>query len=431
MATDLTLPKLGVEMDRARLLEWAVAEGEPISAGQVVATVETDKVQFDLEAPGDGYLIEPAEVDREYLVGDRLAVIADSARSPDADGSAAGSRPPASQQVDATVAAEEAPVAEAVQAQPADVTSRETRRRRATEHRRGEPLASPLARRVASELGVDLGRVTPTGARGVIRRRDVEGAARSQASSPPEVQVAAAPPADPVAGGRRDRHEPLSATRRTIAQRMQQSLRDAAQMTDVREHDVTSLVALRRRAVAAASVVGFRLSYTDLFVRAAALALREVPVLNSRLEGDTLSTFGSLRLGVAVAVPDGLLVPVIEDPDLLSLATLHHRLDGLFERARTRRSTAEELSGGTFTLTNYGSFGTHFGTPILVPGQVGILGFGALVDRPVVRDGQVVPGTTMYTSLTVDHQVIDGETAGQYQTALGALLAEPDALLLR
>ena len=426
MVVDLPLPQLGVEMDSALLVEWSVEEGERVTAGQVVATVETDKVQAELEAPTDGVIGQRAEVDVEYRVGDRLAVIAE-------DEAELGSAPPGDRSSpDASAEAETTPATEVTTSHTPERTGSggsdpTSQRRAATERRRDEPLASPVARRMAASLGIDLGGVEPSGSRGVIRKRDVERAhADASAAAPPTPDASS----QATVGGA-DRREKLSATRRTIASRMHGSLRDTAQMTDVREHDVTALVALRTRAAASADTVGFRLSFTDLFIKAAAIALREVPELNASLDDDALITFGSIGIGVAVAVPDGLMVPVVHEPDQLSMAALHERLTARIERARTRRSTAEDLAGGTFTITNFGSYGTHFGTPILVPGQVGILGFGAMIERPMVRRGEMVVGTAMYTSLTVDHQVIDGETAGRFQSVLGSLFADPDALLLR
>lgn len=429
MAVDLPLPQLGVEMESALLIEWSVDEGESVTEGQVVATVETDKVQVELEAPTAGVIGHRAETDVEYRVGDRLAVIADDAAELESASAPVGSSADAAPD---TGAATPAPTASEPSAWDATGETGEqdpaTQRRAATERRRNEPLASPVARRMAADLGVDLSAVEPSGRRGVIRKRDVE---RAHSEAPTAPSPAAAAPRQAPAAAPADRREPLSATRRTIASRMHGSLRDTAQMTDVREHDVTALVALRQRAAASSDTVGFRLSYTDLFVKAAAIALREVPELNTRLDDDALITFGAIGVGVAVAVPDGLMVPVVRDPDQLSMAALHDQLTARIERARDRRSTAEDLAGGTFTITNFGSYGTHFGTPILVPGQVGILGIGAMIERPVVRGGEMVVGTTMYTSLTVDHQVIDGETAGRFQSVLGGLFADPDALLLR
>ena len=425
MAVDLPLPQLGVEMESALLIEWSVEEGDMVTAGQIIATVETDKVQFELEAPADGVIGHRAEVDVEYRVGDRLAVIAgDTAELGTAPGAAPSTAGPATDA--AATPATEVTGAARPERTGSVGTDPARERRQATERRREEPLASPVARRMSVALGVDLAGIEPSGSRGVIRKRDVERAHADASAVAPT--TAAAPDAATAAA---DRREPLSATRRTIASRMHGSLRDTAQMTDVREHDVTALVALRERVVASADTVGFRLSYTDLFVKAAAIALREVPELNARLDDDELIAFGSIGIGVAVAVPDGLMVPVVRDPERLSMASLHEQLSVRIERARSRRSTADDLAGGTFTITNFGSYGTHFGTPILVPGQVGILGVGAMIERPVVRRGEMVIGTTMYTSLTVDHQVIDGETAGRFQSVLGSLFDDPDALLLR
>jgi pyruvate/2-oxoglutarate dehydrogenase complex dihydrolipoamide acyltransferase (E2) component len=211
---------------------------------------------------------------------------------------------------------------------------------------------------------------------------------------------------------------------------MHQSVQATAQMTDFREHDVSGLVSLRASAVARADTLGFRLSYSALFARAAVMALLAVPELNSALtDGGELRRYERVDLGTAVAIPDGLLVPVVRGAEQLSLRALNEALAAVIERARTRTSPAEELAGGTFTVTNFGSFGSQVGTPILLPPQVGIMGVGALLDRPVVRDGQLAVGKVAWVSLTVDHRVIDGEAVGRFQNELARLFADPDLLL--
>jgi len=211
---------------------------------------------------------------------------------------------------------------------------------------------------------------------------------------------------------------------------MRDSLLQTAQITDIRQHEVTELIDLRRAAIRCSEMLGLRLSFTDLFVRASALTLREVPELNASLTDDgRLVQHDDVNIGVAVALADGLIVPVLRQADQLSIADIHAQLSSLVARARAGQADTADVSGGTFTLTNIGSYGSHAATPILVSGQVGILGTGAFLDTPIVRGGDVVAGTVMYTSLTIDHRVVDGETAGRFQTIFGRYLAEPDALV--
>jgi pyruvate/2-oxoglutarate dehydrogenase complex dihydrolipoamide acyltransferase (E2) component len=299
--------------------------------------------------------------------------------------------------------------------------------------RDGEPLASPLARRVAESHGIVLGRIEGSGPRGRIRRRDVERTLAAGGTGGGEVLATSATDG-PAANGALEAlgYEvvSMSAIRRTIARRLHASVQDTAQMTDIREQDVSAVVEMRSSAIARAEELGFRLSFTAIFAKAAVMALEAVPLLNSTLVSEAeLHRYEEVNLGMAVSIPDGLVVPVVRGAGNLSLRRLDAELKGVIARARDRSASAADLSGGTFTLTNFGSYGSHMGTPILMPPQVGILGIGALLDRPVVRDGELGIGKSMYTSLTVDHRVIDGEAAGLYQNELARLFAEPDLLL--
>lgn len=406
MATEVALAKMGPEMESALLTEWLVADGDLVAEGQAIATIETDKVSTDLEAPASGRIILLAAADSECAVGERLATIL-----------AAGEEPPAVAE-GAPAPAEAEPVAKAPPA------SSEAPAQAAAEAPVPPPAGlrvSPLARRIAVDLDVDLAALAAANPGRPIRRRHVEAAA----AGPPAGD--GAPPA--AAAPRVAERERLSPMRRRISQRMVASLQETAQITDFREHDVTALVAMRREGSRWASHFGFGLSFTDLFVRATARALGAVPDLNASLEGDELVRHADANLGIAVAVPDGLIVPVLHRAQELSLGEIDRRVADLVARARDGSLELDELSGGTFTITNIGSYGSQMATPILVRGQVGILGTGALLQRPVVRDGELAVGTTMHTSLTIDHRLVDGKTAGEFQSALAELLADPEDLL--
>lgn len=435
MAVDLLLPKLGVEMEGGRIVEWLVAPGGAVTAGQVVASLETEKVVYDLEAPADGFLVVVAPAAVDLVVGDLLARVLDgdelataaTADGPTADGSTAAT---ADASTDAVTdrAAPPPPFPPAVAGGPSPQSSHgAAARRAAAERRRGEPLASPAARRLAKARGVDLTTLRPPSG-GAIRLRHVQAAIDAGAASPAPTAATTAP-----AGTGGTRVEVLGGMRATIARRMHASLQESAQLTDIREHVVTDLVRLRTDAAARSDALGYRLTYTDLAVKAAALALREVPELNATVRGEEVTAHDDIAMGVAVALPDGLglVAPVLHQPDRLTLREIHLGLADLVDRARARQLTATDLDGGTFTLTNFGSYGTHIGTPILVPGQVAILGIGALLERPVVVDGAVAVGTVLHTSLTIDHRIVDGETAGRFQSALGRYLSDPQLLLLR
>ncbi len=412
MIADVNMPKLGVEMTSARLDEWLVAEGAEIAAGTPIASVETEKVISDVESPGGGLIHLVGEIGREYAVGERLALLAETVEEYRqlVDGGAPTAAAPAAP---ASAPAPAVPAA----APPAQAAG-------------GKLLASPLARRIAAANGVDIATVAGSGQRGAIRRRDVEAALAARpapaAQAPAPSAPSAAAPDDPAA---RYDDVPLTPMRRTIADRMLLSMQGTAQMTDVREQDVSALVQLRRDAVAKADTLGFRLSFTALFTKAAAMALEAVPELNASIEGDRLRSYRSIDIGTVVSVPDGLIVPVLRDVQDLGLRQVNERLEELIGRARDRKLTGDEMSGGSFTITNFGTFGSHFGTPILTPGQAAMLGIGAMIERPVVRDGEIVVGTVMFTSVTVDHRVVDGEVAGRFQNELHGLFTDPERLL--
>lgn len=421
MAVDVLIAKLGPEMDSALLTEWLVEDGAAVAEGQPIATIETDKVSTDLVAPADGVLRRMVAADTECAVSQRVAVIA--AGDEEITAGAAEQAAPEAGEAASAVASDAAsasaaapaasvPVADAPAAAPVPPT--------------GRIRASPLARRLAADLAIDLAQLAATHPDRPIRKRQV---LEASAAPPPATDGHLPAPPAPRPAPAPDQREKLTPMRRRISQRMQASLQETAQITDFREHDVSDLVAMRKEGSKWARRLGLGLSFTDLFVRAAVLSLEAVPDLNASLDGEDLVRHGDANIGIAVAIPDGLVVPVLHGAQNLTLAEINRRIAALVERARAGTLGLEELAGGTFTITNIGSYGSHTATPILVQGQVGILGTGALLQRPVVRDGEIVVGTTMYTSLTIDHRVVDGKTAGEFQTRLGELLASPEDLL--
>ncbi len=407
MSAEISLPQLGVEMKYASLTEWVYQDGAEVRTGDVVAIVETDKVTYEIEAPGEGVLHHEAVPGEEYYVGHRLGVVTaadEQYLAPNRDAAVSeAAKPPETPDTSARIP-------EPAGTAPTPVTAPTPD---------GKILATPLARRVAADLGIDMGSVTGSGPRGVIRRRDVD-AAKAEPSVTAPVQVE--PPSE--------QGTPFTPMRRAIAERMHRSLQTTAQMTDVREVDVTALAEFRAALANKVDRIGFKVSFNDLFLKATAMALRKHPELNATVHDDRVIQHDHVHLGMAVSVPEGLIVPVLRDADRLTIRALHERSEELAAEARERAVTAEDVSGGTFTVTNIGSYGSHFGTPVLNLPQVGILATGAVLDRPVVRDGDVVAGKVVHLSLTVDHRVIDGEAAGRFHTTLARLLAEPDTLLL-
>lgn len=404
MSIEIVLPQLGVEMSSAILAEWTVRDGDDVAQDEVVAIVETDKVSYEITASAAGVVHRIAREGDEYPVGAVLATVGRSGEAAEAPPEPAALSEPA------------APAATRPAPTPA----------RVVEHPAAGPgapvLATPLARRIAAKAGLGLAGISATGRRGQITRSDVDAAL---AAAEPSTAVPAGPPAAADATG-----VPLTPLRRTIAQRMLNSLQTTAQMTDVREIDVSATLELRRAMVAQAEDLGFRPSINALFLKATALALRAVPELNATFSGGRLHRHRQIDVGMAVSVPDGLVVPVIRHADQLSLRELQEEVARLSGLARDRKLPAEDLAAGTFTMTNIGTYGSHFGTPVLNPPQVAVLAAGAVLERPLVRDGAMVVGEVAHFSLTVDHQIVDGETIGRFQQELTRILSAPYRLLV-
>ncbi|MCK6555128.1 2-oxo acid dehydrogenase subunit E2 [Candidatus Binatia bacterium] len=372
------MPKFGLTMQEGRIQQWFKAEGEPVAVGDKLFEVETEKVLYEVEATVAGTLariLHPIEA--VVPCAGVVAVIALPGEDPVAV--AAAPREAA--------AAPTPPTAAVASAAPGPPTG-------------GAP-ATPAARKLAREKGVDLARVAGTGPGGRITREDVEAALTGGQQ-----------PAPGSGHG-----EPLRGMRKTIADRMLSSLQTTAQLTITTEADVGALVARRQRLQAE-----HPLTYTDLLTEAVARALREHPRLNATTDGERVSVHDVVHLGVAIALDDGLVVGVIRAADRQPLHALAAAARGLAERARAGTLGLDDVTGGTFTITNLGAYGVDAFTPILHTPQVAILGVGRIVEKPVVRDGQIVIRPTMVLSLTFDHRIIDGAPAARFLQRVVELL---------
>jgi pyruvate dehydrogenase E2 component (dihydrolipoamide acetyltransferase) len=389
MAHEVAIPKLGLTMVDCTLTGWSKADGDRVEKGEVLFEIETDKITSQVEADAAGYLRRFAEVDTMHTVG---AVIGGLYETKAEALAAVG---PGSVAV-----AEEAQVVARV---AAPVAVAEGQRKK----------VSPLARRIAKGAGIDPGGLTGTGAHGAVLRRDVDAAIAGR---------------DMVAGPGPKRR-PLAGLRKTIARNMMQSLQMSAQMTAFARVDMAEVVALRASLVANEAELGVRVSFTDIVLKACAVVLARMPDINSSIIGEEIVTWDEVNIGLAVALDDGLVVPVIRHADRKSLVEIaQERLD-LAARARAGRLGHEDMVGGTFTLSNFGSYGGDFETPLLNPPQSAILGIGAITDEVVARDGQIVIRPMMMLSMTFDHRLIDGAVAGRFRAELRALLERPATML--
>jgi pyruvate dehydrogenase E2 component (dihydrolipoyllysine-residue acetyltransferase) len=444
--TSVTMPALGESVTEGTVTRWLKAVGDEVTADEPLLEVSTDKVDTEIPAPVSGTLLSIAVNEDETVdVGAELAVIGTGASGGGAS-SAPAPAPKAEQRPEPTpapakqAAAESAPAA-AAESAPAPAPAQPTapaQQPAAPQAPAAAPAAgggdgagayvTPLVRRLAADRGVDLGSVSGTGVGGRIRKQDVLAAAEKAAAPAPAAPAAAAstartpsPAATPDTSVR-GRTEKLSRLRAVIARRMVESLQVSAQLTTVVEADVTRIANLRQQAKGDFEArEGVKLSFLPFFAKASIEALKAHPSVNSSIdqEAGTVTYHDTENLGIAVDTERGLLVPVIHEAGDLSLAGIARKIADLAERTRTNKVTPDELGGGTFTLTNTGSRGALFDTPIINQPQVAILGTGAVVKRPVVVQdaelGEVIAVRSMvYLAITYDHRIVDGADAARF-----------------
>jgi pyruvate dehydrogenase E2 component (dihydrolipoamide acetyltransferase) len=404
MPTEVRMPKLGMAMKKGKVKSWLVAEGGSVAKGAPLLEIMTDKINAVIEAPASGVLGKVlAAANSELPVGALLGLIGEPGEAMNVpEGSAPAAR-------SGTAAATAAPAASpAAAGAPAVGSGAATS---------PEVLASPAARRVARDLGIDISRVPPSAPGKRLTTDDVEAfaaaASGSAAASPQAVVEAPAGEAIPFEG-----------IRRVVAERLHESLQTMAQVTVSREAEVGGLVARRGQlAPGFEAAAGLRLSYTDLLVETVARLLLEHRMLNSTLEEECIRVSDAVHMGVAVALEDGLIVPVIRDAHTKSLVEIARDRTELAARAQAGGLGLDEIEGGTFTISNLGAFGADSFTPIVNPPQCAILGVGRIVEKPVVVAGEVLVQPTMWLSLTFDHRLVDGAPAARFLQALSARLA--------
>jgi 2-oxoglutarate dehydrogenase E2 component (dihydrolipoamide succinyltransferase) len=409
------MPALGESVSEGTVTRWLKNVGDSVAVDEALLEVSTDKVDTEIPSPVAGTLISiDVAVDSTVPVGARLAVIGGAgAVAAPAAAPAAPTPPP----VAAPVAA---PVAPVVVVTPAPVVAA------APVSQPQDSYVTPIVRKLASELGVNLATVKATGIGGRIRREDVEAAAKQSAVAPVASAAPSAPRTSaPVATSPlRGTTVTMSRLRKVIAARMVESLAVSAQLTTVIEVDVTKIARLRDRAKASFEArEGVKLSFLPFFSVAVCEALKQHPVLNSSVEGDQIIYHGAEHLGIAVDTERGLLVPVIANAGDLNMGGVARKISDLAARTRDNKVNPDELSGGTFTITNTGSRGALFDTPIINQPQVAILGLGAIVKRPMVVRGEdggetIAIRSMVYLALSYDHRVVDGADAARFLVTL-------------
>jgi 2-oxoglutarate dehydrogenase E2 component (dihydrolipoamide succinyltransferase) len=420
--TVITMPALGESVSEGTVTRWLKNVGDSVAVDEALLEVSTDKVDTEIPSPVAGTLLAiDVAVDTTVAVGARLGLIgaaggAVAAPAPVVAAPVVATPAPvvaapvvAAPVVAAPVVAAPAPVVAAPVAQPADA------------------YVTPLVRKLASELGVNLAQVTGTGIGGRIRREDIEALARPAAPAASVSVVSASSAAKPpvvAVSPLRGTTVTMSRLRKVIAARMVESLQVSAQLTTVIEVDVTKIARLRDRSKASFEArEGVKLSFLPFFAVAVCEGLKQHPVLNSSVEGDQITYHGTEHLGIAVDTERGLLVPVIANAGDLNMGGIARKIADLAARTRDNKVTPDELGGGTFTLTNTGSRGALFDTPIINQPQVAILGLGAIVKRPMVVRGEdggetIAIRSMVYLALSYDHRVVDGADAARFLVTL-------------
>jgi pyruvate dehydrogenase E2 component (dihydrolipoamide acetyltransferase) len=422
MATDVKLPRLGQGMESGVIVRWLKAEGDPVTRGEPLYELDTDKVTQEVEAELDGVLTKIVVPEGEVAVGATIAIVETDGEAPaepaEAQAAPAAETPPAPE----PEAAEPSPTAAtpAATPQPAAPAPSDTVLQAAPSappaRREGRVKASPLARRIARERGVDLAALTGTGPDGRILAEDVEKAATRVAApaAPPPI---AAPPAEVEV-------VQLTSVRKTIARRLTEAWAAPVFQLGVAA-DMTEALALREKLVARLAEGDVKPTVNDVLVKLTAVALTRHTAVNATFAGEEIHRHPSAHVGIAVAAPQGLVVPVIRDAERRTVQEIARARADLVGRSRDNKLTLADLEGGTFTISNLGMFGVEQFVAVLNPPQVAILAVGAVKEEPVVRDGEVDVAPILRLTLTCDHRAIDGADGAAFLQTLVALVEQP------
>ncbi len=421
MTVDIVVPTLSESVLQARIARWLKREGEAVHAGEAVAELETEKVNFEIGAETTGTLARVARREGEDVrPGDVIGTIDETAAAPAEPAAAARPASPAAPQPRSALP-EPPPPAEEAAAPP------------------GKPQPTPIARRLAAEHGIDAASLAGTGPGGRVTKEDVElylqrrdASGVAAVSTPPRPAApAAAGAAMPAATTRPEERIRMSLRRLTIARRLVEVRETAAALTTFNEIDMGAMMEVRARHRAALEARhGVSPGIVAFFVRAAVAALRASPHVNAEIQGDEIVVKHYYDIGIAIGAREGLVVPVVRDADRRSMVEVERAIRDVAARAEQRTLTLDDLRGGTFTITNGGVFGSLMSTPLLNPPQAAILGLHRITERPVARDGQVVVRPMMYVALTYDHRLVDGREAVQFLAHIRALIEAPEQLLL-
>jgi pyruvate dehydrogenase E2 component (dihydrolipoamide acetyltransferase) len=435
VATKVYMEALSPTMEEGTLVSWLKNEGDEVKEGDVLAEVETDKATMELAARGAGVLRKRFIGEGDTAeVGKMIAIVAGEDEDiSDLEGDVAGGGSPeaeAGQDKDRAKAQESQEDAEETREErPAGARQKEAPEQEAQPARGdGRVKASPLARRLADEAGVDLGGIKGSGPGGRIIKRDIEAAAEGGAPAKEEAAPAEVPSFE-MEEGEAYRDVKLTQMRKTIAKRLTQSIGPVPHFFLTREVDMGQAMSLRRRINARYEDQGVKVSPNDLIIRAVAAALKKHPMVNAAWTGEAIRQHGVVHIGVAVAVDEGLITPVIRHADKKGVTQIAQEVRELAGRARDKKLKPEEYTGSTFSISNLGMFGIEEFTAVINPPEAAILAVGTVQEKPVVVDGEVTVRPRMRITLSCDHRVIDGATGAQFLQTLVDNLEDPMMML--
>lgn len=428
MADVIRMPRMSDTMEEGNLVGWLKEEGDQVEAGDTLAEVETDKATMELDSFRDGVLLHIAIKEGSVPINGVIAVIGEEGEDWKAALAAASeeeNESSAKPEPAAETSTPEAPEAESPKAEaPVPEANSNSDDKRVK--------ASPLARSIAKDAGVDINRISGSGDQGRIVRRDVESFVKEASSSPasaPKTQEEA-PAVQPFAfqgGAASYEDKPVSQMRKTIARRLGESKFTAPHFYLTVEIDMDKSILIRKQLNEVSPV---KLSFNDLVIKAVAAALRQHPAVNSSWLGDKIRYNRDINIGVAVAVDEGLMVPVVRHADMKTLSQVNQEVKALAEKARDRKLGMEEMQGNTFTISNLGMFGIEEFTAIINPPDACILAVSGIVEKPVVKNGEIQVGNRMKVTLSCDHRVVDGATGAKFLATFKEILEEPVRLLV-
>lgn len=407
---EVKVPELSESVSEASLIEWKKKVGEPVKADEILIEIETDKIVLEIPSPADGVLSSIERPNGASVLSDQLIATVDT-------------------EAVASAPKEEAPKAEeAAPVRPAAQTAAAPK----------APTVMPAAEKLMANSGIDAAAVAGTGLGGRITKQDVLSMLKIPApAAKPEVKPAAKPAAAPRAelspalGDRPEQRVPMSRLRVRVAERLVQSQSDCAILTTFNEVNMAPVMALRAKYKESfEKKYGIKLGFMSFFVKAAVHALKQFPIINASIEGSDIIYHGYIDIGIAVGSPRGLVVPVLRDADQKSFAQIEREIADFAARAKSGKLTLEELTGGTFTISNGGVYGSLFSTPIINPPQSAILGVHGTKPRPVAENGEVVIRPMNYLAMSYDHRLIDGKEAVLALVAMRDALEDPARLLL-